>query len=322
MTLRAVIRVARLALSAVLLSGMAMLAETAPAEADLLAGRVGDAEDLLNADLRVHPGATRDHLLLCRVFYAQNRSEEAQRECEAAAIVPNSETELWLGRVFGARASAAGPLQAFTLARKVHKAFEQAVHLDQNNVAAMSDLGEFYVDAPAIVGGGLEKARALISPLTAHNAVAAHHLGGLIAQKDGDVSAAEREFEAAAASGTAAGLIDLALFRLQHNQPESALDAVHLAIAADHLHDASLVDAASLLTTLKREPRLAAQALREYLASSAVSDAAPTFKVHLQLAAILRALGDTAGAERETEAAIKLAPAYASAHKLQAEAVD
>ena len=292
---------------------------SAAAETALLAGRVADAEAMLRADLSAHPDDSRAHLLLCRVFYAQDRFEDAEPEAELAAETPGSESQLWLGRVYGARAARANPLHAFALARKVRTAFERAVELDPNNLAALSDLGEFYVEAPAIVGGGLEKARLLVPRLAARNAVAGDHLRGLIAKKDGDVAAAQRAFEAAAASKSPAGLIDLAIFRVEQKQPDLAVAAVHQAIDADHSRDSSLVDAASLLTRLQREPRLAANVLRDYLTSPAISDAAPAFKVRLQLAAILRTLGDSAGAEHEVALADALAPSYASARKRKLE---
>ena len=286
-----------------------------PAETALLQGRVGDAERLLRADLSARPNDARDHLLLCRVFYAQNRFDEAEGEGEAANATETSQSELWLGRVYGARASVANPLHAFALARKVHAAFERAAELDPHNVAALSDLGQFYVEAPAVVGGGLDKARLLAEQLAAIDPVAGHHLRGLIAQKADDLVTAKQEFEAAAASGSPAALIDLAIFRERQKETESALSAVRQAISADHARDASLVDAATLITRLHGDSQLAVRVLRSYLASPAVSDAAPTFKVRLQLADILRAMGDTTGAEHEAEISTALAPAYAAERK-------
>ena len=60
-------------------------------------------------------------------------------------------------------------------------------------------------------------------------------------------------------------------------------------------------------------PDLAERCLRDYLASNAKSDAAPAFKVHLELGRLLVARGDSEDANREIEAAAVLAPAFARA---------
>ena len=59
------------------------------------------------------------------------------------------------------------------------------------------------------------------------------------------------------------------------------------------------------------EPDLAERCLRDYLASRAKSDAAPAFKVHLQLSRLLAARGDTRGATHEADATAALAPSFA-----------
>ena len=44
--------------------------------------------------------------------------------------------------------------------KKVRTEFERAVELDPKNSEARADLAEFYIEAPSIVGGGKDKARA------------------------------------------------------------------------------------------------------------------------------------------------------------------
>ena len=58
-------------------------------------------------------------------------------------------------------------MSAASLAGKVRNEFEAAVRLDPNNVDARSDLGEFYLEAPGIVGGGRDKAEAQTQALAA-----------------------------------------------------------------------------------------------------------------------------------------------------------
>jgi len=280
-------------------------------------GRSDEAATLLRATLAANPADALAHQLLCRVFYAQDVADEAIRECElavsraGAASDLASDNNLWLGRAYGMKARRAGPVAGFTLARKVEASFARAVELNPGNVAAINDLGEYYVAAPFIIGGGPDRARALAARIMPRFPGAAHRLLARLADSDNNLATAESEFKQAVAAERSPGAwIDLAQFYQTHARPDDALAAVKSALAADRTHGPDLVDAASILTKARRAPELAERCLRDYLSSHAKSDAAPAFKVHLQLSRLLAARGDNPGAEREVAAAAALAPAF------------
>ena len=293
------------------------LGANAPAYHALMEGRVGDASVLLRTTLAANPADATAHQLLCRVNYAQNDADAAIHECELAASAQNvssalaSDNHVWLGRAYGMRARHAGFIGGFTLARKVQSSFAHAVELNPNNVAALSDLGEYYVAAPFIVGGGDDKAQALADRMMPHFPAATHRLLARLADANNDPAAAEAEFKrAVGVQGAPEAWMDLAQFYVGHSRPDDALAAVKSALAADHTHGPVLVDAASILTESHRAPDLAERCLRDYLNSHAKSDAAPAFKVHLQLSHLLAARGDTMDADLEVAAAAALAPAF------------
>jgi tetratricopeptide (TPR) repeat protein len=280
-------------------------------------GRSDDAATVLRASLAIHPADGFAHQLLCRVFYSQDEADEAIHECELAVSTAPvnsdlaSDSELWLGRSYGMKARHAGPIIGFTLARKVEASFSRAVELNPTNVAALNDLGEYYVAAPFVIGGSLDKAHALAARMMPRFPAAAHRLLARIADANNDLTTAESEFkQAIAAQRSPDAWIDLAQFYQSHARPDDALAAIKSALAADRTHGPALVDAASILTKANRAPDLAELCLRDYLASHAKSDAAPAFKVHLQLSKLLAARGDSPGADRETAAAAALAPAF------------
>lgn len=312
-----------------------------PAVRALLEGRVDEAQALLRTALAQDSSDGTAHELLCRVFYSQEQADPAIHECELAiAGIPAtdaaraSNAQLWLGRAYGMKARHAGPLAGFSLARKVHTAFEAAVQLNPSNVDALSDLGEYYVDAPSIVGGGDDKARALAARMLPRFAPDAHRILALLAESNKDLPTAESEFKLAISSARASeahtlaeaqsgGWIDLAHFYQTHNRPDDAVAAVHSALAldrtipAERAHSPLLVEAASILTALHREPAVAERCLRDYLAGHARSDAAPAFKVHLQLARLLSARGLSEEAGREIATAQALAPSFRSSRSSQ-----
>jgi tetratricopeptide (TPR) repeat protein len=293
------------------------LGGNAPAFHALQEGRVDDAAALLRSTLEANPQDATAHQLLCRVFYAQDEADEAIRQCELAAAIAvppgqASDNQLWLGRAYGLKARHAGPIAGFTLARKVQSSFARAVELDPSNLAALNDLGEYYVAAPSIVGGGADKAQALAARMMPRYPAAAHRLLARLADSDNNLPTAESEFkQAVAVQHSAEAWIDLAHFYQTHRRFDDALAAIKSGLAADRSRGPVLVDAASILTAAHRAPDLAERCLRDYLASRATSDAAPAFKVHLQLSRLLAARGDRSDANLEIQAATALAPAFA-----------
>ncbi len=280
-------------------------------------GRSEDATALLHTTLAVNPSDATAHQLLCRVYYAQDDANSAIPQCEMAVTYASSSSDLasdcqlWLGRSYGMKARHAGPIAGFTLARKVNASFERAVERNPSNVAALNDLGEYYVAAPFFIGGGSDKAHALAARMMPRFPAAAHRLLARIADSGNDLKTAEFEFkQAVAAEHTTEAWIDLAQFYQDHARPDEALSAVKAAVAADRNRGPALVDAASILTAAQRAPDLAERCLRDYLGSHAKSDAAPAFKVHLQLSRLLAARGDTPDANREVAAAAALSPAF------------
>ncbi len=307
-----------LLLFAVLSGALPLRADSSQASSLLQQGRIDEAIALLEQTLKSQPTDAKLHQLLCRAYYAEDMADAAIHECELATVNdPNdSDSQMWLGRAYGMKASTANPLIAFSLAKKVHLAFERAVQLDPNNVHAMSDLGEFYVGAPAIVGGGLDKAESLAEQITPHSASRSHRLLAEIASKKKDGATAEAEYKAAVAAGrTPEAYIDLAAFYVEQGQPDQAVAPLQSGIEASRSKNAVLVDAASILTTAHRSPDLAERLLRDYLSSPSKSDGAPAFKVHVQLGDLLLHRGDSAGARREYAAALALAHNYAPARK-------
>jgi tetratricopeptide (TPR) repeat protein len=293
-------------------------ADTAQANALLLQGRVDEAAASLHEILAAQPDDALAHQLLCRTYYAQQIAESAIHECEmAVAHEPSSsDNQMWLARAYGYKAEHANPISALSLAIKVRTAFEKAVQLDSENIHAMSDLGQFYIAAPSLIGGGLDKAEALAARMQPHFPAQSHRLLALIAEKRNDEALAEIEFRNAVAAGkTPEAWIDLGYFYERHHQSARMIDALQSAVDADHRKGPPLVDAASILTEANTSAERAVELLRTYLASSAKTDEAPAFKVHVQLGGILAHRGDSAGAHREYAAALALASNYAPARK-------
>jgi tetratricopeptide (TPR) repeat protein len=312
------LRLAHALLLALLVTTPLFAADETQANALLQQGRVDEAAAMLQDILASQPNNALAHQLFCRVYYAQEKADPAIRECErAVADAPDSsEDHMWLARAYGFKAAHASPFSALSLAIKVHNEFERAVQLDPENFHAMSDLGEYYVAAPSMIGGGTDKAQALAARMQPSFPAQAHRLRALIAEKKKNSAAAEAEYQAAVAAGkTPEAYINLGDFYQRQNQPDKMLEALHAAVDLDHRKGPPLVDAASTLSEAHSSPQLAISLLRTYLASSDKTDGAPAFKVHLQLGGLLAQNGDATGAHNEYLAALSLASNYVPARK-------
>ncbi len=289
-----------------------------PVRTDLATGRADDAIARLNVSITANSGDAEAHNLLCRVYYQELRWDAAIHECEAAVSLEPTDSgyHLWLGRAYGEKADSIHSIKAYGLAKKVKSEFERAVQLDNSNVDALSDLGDFYYAAPGIVGGGKKKAQDVAQALQQRQPAQAHQLMGHLAEKEKNDSLAETEFKAAVeASGHSADAwMTLASFYARHRQWDQMLAALHAGIDADATaakpHGPALVDAAAILSRNNREPQLAIQLLKNYLASPNQSADSPAFQVHVQLSTLLEQQGDHAGAQRHLQTAAALARDY------------
>ncbi len=255
--------------------------------------------------------------LSCRVHFTLQRWDEAVRECEQAVRLDgqNSADHMWLGRALGEKASRASFLNAYSLGKRVRTEFETAARLNPRNAEALTDLGEFYEEAPGVVGGGKDKAAQVAEQLDRVDAARAHQLRARIAEAGKDYGTAEREFKQAiaAAAHPAMHWTTLASFYRRRQRWQEMESAIHSCVSAaerDREAAVALYDGAGVLTESNRDPALAAKMLQNYLASSSKTEEAPAFEAHVRLARLKKQLGDTAGAQREQAAALQLAHDY------------
>jgi tetratricopeptide (TPR) repeat protein len=189
------------------------------------------------------------------------------------------------------------------------------VELDPGNWEARSDLAEFYLDAPAIVGGGKDKARAQADTLMQFNPAAAHLVLARIAGKNKDTVGAEREYRAAiAASHSGAhAWFELALFFFHTNRLDEMEEAVRSVESSPVDRAEALTDGASVLLRTGRDYPLAVRLLRRYLSSPV--EEGPAFKAHDLLGQALEKQGDHRAAADEFRAALALSHTYAHARE-------
>ncbi len=284
----------------------------------LSAGRVDDAISALQQRTSSNPNDAESYNLLCRAYFAVGNWDRGISACEkAVSLQPdNSHYHLWLGRIYGEKADNANFLSAARLAGKVRTEFEKAVQLSPNSADARTDLAEFYLEAPGIVGGGQDKAEAQARSLASLDPVKSHWVTGRIAEKKHDSAAAEREYRAAveASHGNAIAWLNLAFFYRRAERLDDMEDAINHAASAQMNRPEVLVEAAETLIRSGRNYQEAADLLRRYLANSTVEEA-PAFKAHYLLGTLLEKEGKKQEAAQEYRAALAMAKDFSRARE-------
>lgn len=279
----------------------------------LAAGRVDEALKALTLQLKSAPGDAAAYNLLCRSYFAVQNWSRAVATCErAVSLAPdNSEYHMWLGRAYGEKANHSIFIIAAQLARKVRREFERAVELDANNVHARTDLAEFYVEAPAFMGGGKTKAEREAEAIAKQDAGTAHWVQARIAEKEERFEAAEQEYKKAIeASGNRGSFwLNLASFYRRQSRLSDMEAAINSAMASEKKRPIVFFDAAQILLGAGRNFAGAAGFIRHYLKTGPIEEG-PAFQAHYLLGEILEKQGDKPGAMAEYRAALALARDY------------
>jgi Tfp pilus assembly protein PilF len=257
--------------------------------------------------------------MLSRAYYAIEQWDSAIKNGEKAVnqAVNSAEFHWWLGRQYGEKAASVNPLSAASLAGKTRNQFELAVKLDPTHVQAQADLAEYYVEAPSIMGGGLDKAREQASLVSKYDAAASHWILFKIAEKDKHYDEAEQQLQAAikVARNPAQYWMNLASFYRGRSRPDDMLKAISQAVAQPDKSAEVYYDAASLLLRAGVDFPSAIQYLKTYLDSGAMVEDAPAFRARYVLGQIYEKQGNKAAAASEYKAAIALASGFTPASK-------
>jgi tetratricopeptide (TPR) repeat protein len=303
----------------VFLLTLAASALAADSPQQLLAqGRVDDAIQTLQVLTSRAPADAESYNLLCRAYFMLEEWDRGIPACERAVNLQpaNSLYHLWLARVLGDKADKVNFFSAAGLVKKVHSEFERAVRLDPQSWEARTDLAEFDLEAPGIVGGGKDKARSQAEALASLNPPMAHYVMGRIAEKNKGEAAAEREYRAAieASHGGAHAWLNLALFYKHVNRFDEMEQTLRTMQTRPMDRPESLMDGGAILLRTGRDAALGVQLLRQYLSGTTVEEG-PAFKAHFMLGQLLEKQGDRKAAAGEYRAALALAHTFTRAEE-------
>jgi len=219
------------------------------------------------------------YALIGRNYYMLGDHKRATDALEraVAADPSNAEYFLWLGRAYGRRAETSSPFTAPGQASKARQYFEKAVALDPHNLEALSDLFEYYLEAPGFLGGGMDKAQAVASRIAAVNTAEGHWAEARIAEKRKEYGNAEAQLRHAidAAPQQIGKLIELAKFLAGQGRIQEADQSLARAEAIAPGAPRLIFARADLYIRTGRNHAQVKELLQRYLASKLSPDDPP-----------------------------------------------
>ncbi len=220
-----------------------------------------------------------DYHLIGMCYYMQGDPKKAGDFFEKAVELKPRESDyyLWLGRAFGRRAETSSFVTAPGYAGKARDNFEKAVQLDPRNMEAISDLFEYYLEAPGFLGGGFDRATRLAAHMAEVNPAEGHWAQARLAEKRKQDRTAEEQLRRAIdlAPRQAGRLIDLAKLLAKSGRYQESEEAFRRAESIAPGAPKVLFARASVYIQTGRNLPLARQLLRQYLDSPLTPDDPP-----------------------------------------------
>lgn len=284
------------------------------------AQRYPEARASLESALRQNPADARAAGLLGRVFFEENELDHAAGWLEKASSLDPASPEhpYWLGRTLATQAIRGGLLKRVALAGRIRRSFARAAELDPANLPAREALVEFYLVAPAFLGGSVAKARVEADEIRRLDPLRGHRAFARVAEREGRRDAAETEYRSAVREYPASadpwywmerGAID-------RRDWTAAFDAVERLLRAHPQEAAGLYELGRIATLSGRDLDLGEESLRRYLVEHEPRDPEPSRALaHDRLGDIARKRGDRAAALREYAAALRLDPGLLDARE-------
>lgn len=254
-----------------------------------------------------------------RAALEKGDADAATQAADAAlkAFPKDTDVLLWAGRAYGQKAMSASVFTKMSWAKKCREAWEKAISVDPSFLDARNELLRYYLMAPGIAGGGVEKAREQAARIGAADATQGHVARGRIAEHEKDLAAAEAAYRKAAETdpkGTT-GPIVLASFLGGQKRWGEARAIFEKRLAADP-DDATAVYQLGRLALFSGEEMEKGVAFFDRYLTLPVPQGGPTYAdARWRKGLLLEKLGKTPAAIAEYREALKANPAHRGARK-------
>src|SRR5689334_9822778 len=177
----------------------------------------------------------RDAYTQARVALRQSKTDDAVRLLEQAVNLDatNAEYHLWLGHAYSRQVGKVNFMKKAIVGRKAGGEYNRAVELAPTSIDAGEARLEFFLNAPGIVGGGVDKARVEAGRIATLSKYRGGFARAKIAEHEKDLQASEREYRMLVVEfpDSSSAITALATFLQNNNRFDEAFDVVDRRLA-------------------------------------------------------------------------------------------
>ena len=257
---------------------------------------------------------------LGRIALQENDSEEAIRQFERCTSLDekNAECHAWLGNALGLTAQRTNKFKLPFLVKRTKKEFDRSIELDPTNLDGRMGEMQYYLFAPGVFGGSIEKAREQAAEIDRHDKLRGAMAYGLIADHEKDAKTAEAAYQRAIATAPDSvmgynGLVSLYTRESRWTEAFATLDRIAAHVPSEHMVPIRIARVA--VSSGQQLPR-GEEGVKRWLANppvEATNDNKAT--AHLRLGQIYEKTARRELARPEYEQATKLNPRLDEARK-------
>ena len=225
----------------------------------------------------------------------------------------NAEYHFWLGRAYGAQAGKASIFSAPGLATKTRNEFERSLQLDPNYNDPRFGLIEYYMQAPAFMGGSEEKALEQAAEVKKRDAVEGHRAYAIVYTRQKKPDLARKEYYDAIReqpnSPEAHQSLGIFLMLTEKNYKQAAVE-FERAVKLDPKFMAGWFQIGHVAALAETNYAHGEEALRKYLAHTPDEEEGepPLARAWFWLGRIYEKKGQRAEAKQMYETSLKLTP--------------
>lgn len=149
--------------------------------------------------LKAEPDNVEARVLAIRQLMRERKYEAAVDSAEdlVDAADGSALAHLWLGNAYGQRIGQVGLFHKMMLAGKLRSQFEKALQLDPDLLEARSNLVGFHIQAPAAVGGSIDKAKEQVAEIAKRDPARGHYVQAQVLAAEKKLDDAFNAYEAA-----------------------------------------------------------------------------------------------------------------------------
>lgn len=278
------------------------------------AGRYREAKTVLEPAFKTNGRDAAAAFYLGRIALEEKRTDRAAEYFEAATKLDpkNSTYFLWLGRAYGREAQNASVLRQPGLAKRTRAAWERAIELDPENLDARSDLIQYYVQAPGLLGGSIQKALDQAEEIRKRNALRGYLELGALYEREKKLADAEKAYLGAAKekSERHVGEYRLGVFYQNTGAFDKAFELFESMIAANPSETGALFQIGKTGAMSGQRLERATEALDAYLQTTPGRNDPSLAAAHWRLGMVHEKRQDRQRAKSEYESALRLDPTF------------